>query len=579
MKNNIKTKLIRAILVIVVAVLLAIVLISHNAFARQAGEDENPVNYDVTKHLQYPSIRDLLPANQVLSDGRFYIKHADLINFPSIMCSAKTIHLPREENTVVRSGGKSTKRTDGGKLTGYLTMNDRNHATVFKNQGHWVTTGQPYSRTTSETFALFHIVDVYKATPAEAWVLSEMDMNDPNKTSITFEYTDQEYIDNQELLVDENKYQGVNNTTLWAVEWDPESGDPTRYVAERNGRHYYVTPDDYAPYTYVQHAWWKEKKVGYLNADYSTVKDTDLAAEAEAFEAYIKKIAVYQNEENYRMSDVDADGDDERFAIGKWQWNEDNTIKVDYRNYEGLDGQRRTLGVDSTQYNVRFNAETNKYIVGPFTLNYLRTGTKQGTREKVSFSGISQTTLIGTDANGNKLLDENGESILKLGENYKFVYDHNHDDYIPTIVVRNGSSSSTEKLDTEEDYPYPYDNEEFYIEVDYIDNMAFLSELDFDFQYMNAGATFEYLEGNYLVITWTPDCDYQPASSGGASSGALPGSDVTYGGITRTNSLLSLAGIDLSDRFAYETGSIGENGSSKIELKGYRRLRFKDATS
>ena len=187
-----------------------------------------------------------------------------------------------------------------------------------------------------------------------------------------------------------------------------------------------------SPYTYVQHAWWKEKTVGTDNK--SGVKDTDLAYEAEAFEEYIKKIAV--NGSN-------------------WEYNEDHTIKVDYTNYVSTDGQKKTLSADSSKEEVRFNSETNKYVVGPFTLNYLRAGTKQGVREKVSFSGISQSTLIGLDADGKELLDKDGESILQLGKNYKFIYDHNHEDYIPTITTYTDGRAETVKLDTEEDYPYP----------------------------------------------------------------------------------------------------------------------------
>lgn len=494
MKNNRKLKIKESICALATTLIMTTLLVSNNSFAAEDKTNKSPVRESETTRLSYPSIFQLL-SKQV--DGDYvYITHEDLIKYPSLFCSAKGTGLPGYSSTVVTSGGKSTDTTDGGTSTGMLTKSAVNHATVFQSDAGWTTSSSnPYSTTTSKTYGRFKIESVEKTTPAEAWVLSETINNDPSKNSITYTMTDKEYT---KKVNDKNKYTGKDNTELWAVEWDEESFEPTKYVAKKDDKYYYVTTDSYAPYTYVQHAWWKEKTVGTTNK--SGVKDTDLAYEAEAFEKYMEKIAVLNNGKTGKE---------------KWQYNEDNTIKVDYTNYISTDGSKKQLSSDSTQADVRFDANKNKYIVGPFTLNYLRAGTKQGTREKVSFSGISNTTLIATNGAGEELYDSNGESVLKLGKNYKFVYDHNHEDYIPYT-----DEKKTAKLDTEEDYPYPYDGEEFYIEIDYLDEITSLKSIDFDFQYMNAGGSYEYLTGTYLILTWTPWHNYIPSTGGEQTSGS-----------------------------------------------------------
>lgn len=540
MKKNMNNKSILKKYIVIMILLVASILFFNQTFAKEDKTNKSPINENEAIRLSYPSVFSLL-SNQ--TDGDYvYIRYEDLLSYPTLMCSAKGTALPGYASTVVKSGGKSTDTTDQGQNTGTLTQSNRNSATVFKTGSPWTaSTSNPYEATTSKTYGRFKIDSVKQATPAEAWVLSEMNMNDPKINSITFELTDQEYTGE---VNDNNKIVTASNDELWSVEWDDSTLEPTKYVTKKDNKYYYVTTDSYAPYTYVQHAWWKVKTVGTQNK--SGVKDTDLAYEAEAFEDYIKKIAV--------------DGEN-------WKYNSDNTIQVDYQNYISKDGNKRKLGFDSSKVDVRFNADTNKYVVGPFSVNYLRAGVKEGAREKVSFSGISSSTLIGVDADGNELLDSDGNSLLKLGENYRFVYDHDHNTYIPTVTVHNNGKTENVKLDTEEDYPYPYEDEEFYIEIDYLDNLAELKNFKFDFQYMNAGASFEYLKGTYLIIYWSPWYNSRLASSNSPSSTA------------RVNSTIEL-GAALSSRDEGDVG--GASNSLKINAKEEINLddnSFEDKTT
>jgi len=499
-----KEKLKYAVITIIFTVIFVVLLVTSNVFAAAAGNTASPIKDSESKKLNYNSIFSLVDPSQVRGD-QVYIRYEDLIKFPSLFCAAHGYSLPGYNSTLVFGHDK----TDSGKVTGYLTAQDSGE-TVGWNEAEWTTSNtNTYYQVTSKTYGLFKVEGVYKATPAEAWVLSEMDKNDPKKNSINFEITEQEYTGE---VKDGNKVETATGDELWSVEWDESSLEPTKFVTKKGDKFYYVTTDDYAPYTYVQHAWWKVKKIGKESKTGGDgIKDTDLAAEAQDFEKYMEKVAV-----------LNTNASNER---DKWQYNSDNTIVVDYTKYINDKGQRATLGYDSKNAEVRFNSETNKYIVGPFKLNYLRAVTKQGSREKMSFSGISQTTLTAADAKGNKLLDSEGNSVLKLGENYRFVYDNaeDHNNRIP-------KSKDGTPLDTAEDYPYPYDDEEFYIEIDYLDDMVSLISLDVDFQYRNAGAEFQYLTGKYLIITWTPM--------------AIQGSEIDDGGTanaTRTIENLNLA--------------------------------------
>ena len=512
MISNISKKIIKAIISILAILMVTVILFTNTSLAASNSPH-------VVTQLSYPSIFDIL-SNQVDGDEVF-IRHEDLLSIPSLFCSAKGTALPGYAGTVVRTTvngvEKSTDVTDQGVKTGFLTEADKNSATVFLKNAQWTTdTTNPYSETTSKTYGRFHLVDTKIATPAEAWVLAEMDKNDPAVNSIVFETTDREYTGE---VNDNNKTVTANGDELWSVAWDSSSLEPTEYVTLENGKYYYVDVDSYAPYTYVQHAWWKVKTVGTANK--SGVKDTDLGYEAEAFEEYIKRIS--------------PTGD-------SWQYNSDNTIVVDYENYISEDGSQKQIGYDSDDAEVRFNSETNKYIVGPFTLDYLRAGTIQGDRDKVSFAGISETILTGLDAEDNQI-------NLELGTDYKFVFSHNHEDYIP-LISNNGQQVP---LDTEADYPYPYDGEEFYLEISYLDDLVKLESLSFDFQYMNAGASFEYLEGTYLIITWSPWYNSRLASSG--ATGVTPATATT-----RINNKLKLA-MNISSR-QYPS----DNGTSTKEV-------------
>lgn len=431
---------------------------------------------DVIIRTSAPSIKDLVPSEQIMDDGTVYVTVNDLFNIPSILCSAKGTHLPGYGSTIVRSGGDSTDETDQGKKTAYLTVDDLKTATVFRKINGWSdytdsrVPDYKYEPTTSRTYGRFTIAEERKATPAEAWVLAEMDKNLPGTgTGYTIETTDREYTGEEGAIVDT---MTIDDKIIYII------GDPgnEEYLEKRDdNKYYYVNLNTGAEggdarYSYVQFAWWKVKTVGLPPKNPIKDLDAGLAAEAEAFEDYI--IEVTGNKD-----------------VNNLERNPDDTFKIDYKVSMKPD--------NAEDIHVQFNSETNKYLVGPFSVSYLRACTQQQSRPKVSFAGIASSILVGVDVDGNEVLDEDGNSLLQLGQNYRFVYN----DPAAHEAKQRGYG------DTYEDYPFPYSDEEFFIEIDYLEKVAGLKNFKLDFQYMTANGSFELLDGEYLQIHWEPMAD------------------------------------------------------------------------
>lgn len=502
--------------IIVNLILTIILMLSLSLIVLYAATEED-TEETIDKKLSYPSISEILPEEQVTTNGGIYITHEDLLNYPSIFCSAKGTALPGKNSATLTVNGKTYTQTDQGSKLAYLTTYNKGETIANTNSwtGPVASMNNPYSAMTSKTYAKFQVSEIRRATPAEAWVLAEMDQNDPSKNAIEYTITDEEYTGE---VNEEYKYEGEDSTELWAVEWDENSLEPTRFVTKKDNKYYYVECSSYAPYTYVQHAWWNVKTVGTTNK--SGVQDTDLADEAEAFYDYIVDVTSYNHDTATSREDFTTDESNDG------NFNENNTVKIDYK-----------VKMDSSKVEVLYDAETNKYRIGPLTVDYLRSIVKCGAREPVSFSGISNSVLVGKKA------DDTEVTIDK--DAYRFVYEHDHQKY------REETLNNT--IDTDETYPYPYANEEFYIELDYQDDIVALTSFKFDFQYVTAGGEFELLEGNYLIITWSPWCSW---TVGGSTSGSGPTAQVE-----RMLATTELAKLDVTSR-ANTQSTDGASGSS-----------------
>ena len=233
-----------------------------------------------------------------------YITYEQYINDPFLLCTAKGVAIPGYNSTLVTSGGHTTDTTDQGKQTGYLTVKDLGTATVFANEKYTNLTD-----TTSRTYGYYTDAEVHQATPAEAYILAELDQNTPGN-GVEFTVTDREYTGD----VYEDAYLDVDGERYYAIEYN-SAHEPTKYVAKVNGKYYEVETNDTegsGSYSAVQIAWWAVATV----QEGDRVPDNSLATEARNFEEYINMLSPNGKYEIIRDGEVET-SDVESISLNK----------------------------------------------------------------------------------------------------------------------------------------------------------------------------------------------------------------------------------------------------------------------
>ena len=326
------------------------------------------------------------------------------------------------------------------------------------------------------------------------------------------------------------------------------------YYNYNDDKFYAVNAESGSGYSYVQKAWWYVKS-GDVGEDSTSIGPTPFALEAIAFQSYVK----------------DINGTDE------FKLTDDGYFVIDYKVSSTPDNK--------SNMDVTFNAETNKYLVGPLTVNYPRYVTHQEGREKVEFCGISSTKLTGTDFEGNELLDGDGNTVFKLGENYKLVFKSEDDhksrfepvDYYADYDVSSGTGTTIS--DYAKNYPAP--GETFYIEVDYLDDLAKIKIFKMQFFYKTACGQYEYWEGttrpkeeeddpeptkqqaqakaigNHKVIDVDGDVGTAEYGSGNRARQAPELEFFTFGELDLTTRLSGKVWIDHDEAKDQSTGTLG----------------------
>ena len=219
----------------------------------------------------------------------------------------------------------------------------------------------------------------------------------------------------------------------------------------------------------VQYAWWGTIFGGQGP---SPTENTDLENEADAFEAYIGQVAstdpstFVDTQYTYTVDGKTHSGTVKAPNI-KYEpkWNEDANQDGDVNSHDNV--------------TVSWNNDIQRYVIGPFSINYVEAKGKFGSRDEVMFAGITHAKLY-TD----------------LGEVEPAKWDFEWTDL--------GREAS--------DYPHP--NEVFYIDMDFIQDAKYFKNLHFDFVYMNAGAQVDKLEGTYFKCTWSPKYETRTETEG-----------------------------------------------------------------
>lgn len=233
-----------------------------------------------------------------------YITYEQYINDPFLLCTAKGVAIPGYNSTLVTSGGQTTDTTDQGKLTGYLTAEDLGSATCFADGDY-----KGLTDTTSRTYGYYTDAEVHQATPAEAYILAELDQNTPGN-GVEFTVTDREYTGD----VYEDAYLDVDGERYYAIEYN-SAHEPTKYVAKVNGKYYEVETNDTegsGSYSAVQIAWWAVATV----QEGDRVPDNSLATEARNFEEYINMLSPNGKYEIIRDGEVET-SDVESISLNK----------------------------------------------------------------------------------------------------------------------------------------------------------------------------------------------------------------------------------------------------------------------
>ena len=336
-----------------------------------------------------------------------YITYEQYINDPFLLCTGHGIALPGYGSTWVISGDNKTHVTDQGKDTGYLTANDLGNATCFADG-----TYKGLVPTESKTYGYFTEKNVYDATPAEAYVLSELNDNLPGN-GVTFQETDEEYTG----TVDEGAYLDVNGTRYYMVDYK-DSNNITdieaNYVVKRGDKYYIVNATNdggQGNYSAVQVAWWE---VG-TKQEGSRSGGNSLSDEAFAFEEYIKslndgKVEIVQGEE------------EESDSI--------ETLKMDHAELELVVGKSETLTYVATPSNVRKQAitwTTSDKTIATVDANGKVTGKKRGKvlitlalkdkpEVKTTCTLTVKNSSSGNPTNEKQILLDRGTVKLKVGE-------------------------------------------------------------------------------------------------------------------------------------------------------------------
>ena len=392
------------------------------------------------------STNEMISQDDSLPASFPYLQHETLINDPYIFCCGRGIALIGDARTVVRSGDKSQSEP-------YLTAKDigKKLFSETKDASGDVTSdnfSNPYSATTNYTYGYYKESERKIALPIEAYILAEASENVPSQGSDLYNVTNREYTDN----IEDAYFYNIGGTTIFGVNIDEESGEPQEFVVrdEDSGKYYYVeitNSGEFLPYTYVQYAWWKTPAGGSTDK----VQSTPFYREAEAFQRYIEKVA--KRDEKGEMVKEKK----EVTVNGKTA-----TVTAPVIDY-------KVVG-NYSEAEVYYDRDEEKYLIGPLKINYYEESvtTERGT---VDFSGI---TSVSIETNLGTLQNENWY--------FKF----------------------TDRLQDDKAV-FPHNGEEFYIVMDYIDDVRYIRDIKFDFRYMNAGGEYSSLKGEYFKASWEPE--------------------------------------------------------------------------
>jgi hypothetical protein len=353
-----------------------------------------------------------------------YIPLQELYDRYALVCSEHGVHFPSYNNTVIKDGSGN-----------FFTYNNQTVSKPYLTQNDkgtkvFVTTVNTESETSDTPFT----TGPYTSETFGYYKITDTHIATPMEAYILSEM--------------------VKETDSSALEFEEDS----------NGN------------TYIQNAWWTTT---FGSQGPITVSSNALSEEAKAFEDYIIKAGGSTDTSTYTLQDYE-------FTANNVTYTGQVKAPVIEYNPEYV----KDVNDDGTEdeLTVSWNDTEQKYLIGPFRVDYLESGILQfGDRPEVMFAGITDSKLY--------YKTNDGEEKEVPKENWEFVW-------------------LADQRDANDDYEYPHTTEVFYVAMDYIKDAIYFSNLHFDFKYMNAGGSYDELQGTYFKATWTPKEKSSTCTSG-----------------------------------------------------------------
>ena len=539
-----KIKDILKILIISILIVLAVLLLSRISYA-----GNEPVKTGKEETINNPtadSIDDLIsdhgtlnPGQQNVDDKNVFLSTGEFVKqkgpFTSLFCSGHGIRLTAAHSPTgqkdyssklfvgyIKAGNDEYTKDDSGRelsllygddvyLTSATTVgkgDDKNTISITEttkkgeNDSKAVAAEEALEKAKeiwgdtpkTITYGYYKIGKTEKATPAEAYVLQFMRDNTSRSSYV------------QVAWWDANKNSASSaGTSIDAIENPNGEEDEEEIHEDLDGD---GIPDD-----------WSEEEFNESEDPYEENPETkktgnDLYEEAMAFQGYILAL---------------TDGDAKKGKDMKTKYSGD-VFDLDYT--------KTMEPIDTSDVDVLFDSKTNTYRIGPFNMEYVRAGAQYGDRDVVDFAGITGATLKVKDLEGTTTEMKLEKETYTGTKGWRIVYDHERemryydtfdpeDDLVGTkqvtktkeVIGADGNKTIVKEVVEEEFpdkiwYPYPYAGENFYIEVDYKDNLASVEEIKFDFHWMNAGAEYQDLkEGYAYAVTWEVFVEYKETTA------------------------------------------------------------------
>ena len=252
---------------------------------------------------------------------------------------------------------------------------------------------------------------------------------------------------------------GRTSTSTMAGETIIRIGDKWYYCSASSG------------YSYIQIAWWSTEAGSMTYALCAPTAPNALAKEAEAFEDYTLKITGKSSVSELEYAKQSYSFDEN----GTHYEGEVEAPIIEYNPHFNDDSDGNEILNEADEITVAFDHDKQTYVIGPFSVDYVKESADVETREHVDFACITNVTLI----------TNLGELEFGKDWNFKFLAD--------------------QARDLDEDYPYPNPNEVFYLEINYMEGLTKIENFGIDFKYMNAGAELDIYKGTYNNCLWWPE--------------------------------------------------------------------------